>query len=49
MSADKARRELGWTMRPIRESIVDTARSLIELGLAPNPSKKITVAAPVVR
>ena len=35
VSADKARRELGWTGRPARESILDTAYSLIELGLAP--------------
>jgi nucleoside-diphosphate-sugar epimerase len=41
VSADKARRELGWTPRPVRESILDTARSLIELGLAPNPSKRV--------
>jgi hypothetical protein len=40
VSSDKARSELGWTTRPLRESIVDTAGSLIELGLAPNPSKK---------
>jgi nucleoside-diphosphate-sugar epimerase len=40
VSADKARRELGWTMRPVRDTILDTARSMIELGLAPNPSKK---------
>jgi nucleoside-diphosphate-sugar epimerase len=39
VSADKARRELGWTMRPVRETILDTARSLVELGLAPNPSR----------
>lgn len=38
VSADKARRELGWTSRPARESVLDTAHSLIELGLA--PSKK---------
>lgn len=46
VSADKARRELGWTMRPVRDSILDTARSLIERGLAPNPSKKKVTAAP---
>lgn len=40
VSADKARSELGWTMRPVRDTILDTARSLIDLGLAPNPSKK---------
>jgi nucleoside-diphosphate-sugar epimerase len=48
VSADKARSELGWTMRPVRDTILDTARSLIELGLAPNPSeKKATVAGSV--
>jgi dihydroflavonol-4-reductase len=30
VSADKAIRELGWSMRPARESIVDTGRSLLE-------------------
>jgi nucleoside-diphosphate-sugar epimerase len=45
VSADKARRELGWTLRPARESILDTAYSLIEVGLAPNPAEKKAVAA----
>jgi nucleoside-diphosphate-sugar epimerase len=36
VTADKARRELGWTGRPARESILATAYSLIELGLAPS-------------
>jgi dihydroflavonol-4-reductase len=45
VSADKARRELGWSLRPARDSILDTAYSLIELGLAPNPSAKKAVAA----
>lgn len=40
VSADKARRELGWTMRPLRDSILDTADSLIELGLVDKPVKK---------
>jgi dihydroflavonol-4-reductase len=40
VSADKARRELGWTMRPVRDTILDTANSLVELDLAPNPAKK---------
>lgn len=40
VTADKARRELGWTTRPLRDTIVDTANSLVELGLAPNPSRK---------
>jgi nucleoside-diphosphate-sugar epimerase len=46
VSADKAHRELGWTMRPVRDTILDTARSLIEQGLAPNPSKKRVTVAP---
>jgi dihydroflavonol-4-reductase len=29
-SADKARRELGWSMRPLRETLLDTAASLVE-------------------
>lgn len=33
VSADKARRELGWTPRPARESIVDTAESLLRYGV----------------
>ena len=34
VSADKARHELGWTMRPVRESVLDTGHSLVEHGLA---------------
>lgn len=37
VSSDKARRELGWTSRPARESVVDTAYSLIEWGAVPGP------------
>lgn len=33
VSSDKAKRELGWTARPARESIVDTADSLLRLGV----------------
>src|SRR5207249_7025868 len=33
VSSDKARRELGWTTRPVRESIVDTAESLLRYGV----------------
>jgi dihydroflavonol-4-reductase len=33
-SSEKARTELGWSPRPAAESAVDTARSMIELGLA---------------
>jgi dihydroflavonol-4-reductase len=30
VSADKARCELGWTMRPLEDTILDTAASLID-------------------
>ena len=40
VSAEKARRELGWTMRSVRESIIETGYSLVEQGLAPNPATK---------
>jgi dihydroflavonol-4-reductase len=33
-SSDKARGELGWTMRPVAETVRDTGRSLVEHGLA---------------
>ncbi|MGQ4615766.1 NAD-dependent epimerase/dehydratase family protein [Nocardia sp. R7R-8] len=33
LSAEKARRELGWTMRPVRETVVDTAESLLRHGI----------------
>ncbi|HZE38897.1 MAG TPA: aldehyde reductase [Stackebrandtia sp.] len=36
VSADKAKRELGWTMRPLKTSLVDTADSMIDLGLVTN-------------
>lgn len=35
VSAAKAERELGWTMRPVRESVLDTARTMIEQGIVP--------------
>jgi len=35
VSSAKAQRELGWTMRPVRESIVDTARTMIEHRIVP--------------
>jgi dihydroflavonol-4-reductase len=35
ISSDKARRLFGWTPRPVEDSLVDCARSLIALGLAP--------------
>ena len=35
VSAEKARRLLGWAPRPVEASLVDCARSLMALGLAP--------------
>jgi dihydroflavonol-4-reductase len=37
VSAAKAQRELGWRMRPVRETIVDTARTMIDHGVVPAP------------
>ncbi len=33
VSADKANRELGWTMRPLAETVLDTADALIDYHL----------------
>jgi len=33
VSSDKARRILGWTTRPVRDTVVDAARSLKSQGL----------------
>jgi dihydroflavonol-4-reductase len=33
VSADKAKRELGWTQRPYAETVADTARSLVREGV----------------
>lgn len=35
VSAAKAKRELGWSMRPIKETILDTGRTMIEQGIVP--------------
>jgi nucleoside-diphosphate-sugar epimerase len=35
VSSAKAQRELGWTMRPVRDSIIDTGRTMIEQGVVP--------------
>ena len=35
VSAAKAQRELGWSMRPVRETIIDTAWTMIEQGVVP--------------
>lgn len=49
LSADKARRELGWTMRPVRETLRDTADSLLRHGVVAMPKARAAAgAAPVV-
>lgn len=45
VSADKARRELGWTMRGLRETVLDTARSMIEHGVVPRPRRAAAAQA----
>jgi nucleoside-diphosphate-sugar epimerase len=35
VSSAKAQRELGWTMRPIAETVVETGRTMIEQGVVP--------------
>lgn len=37
LSAAKARHELGWTMRPIRDTVLDTAESLLSHGVVTAP------------
>ncbi|MFE5290246.1 SDR family oxidoreductase [Nocardia sp. NPDC056611] len=45
VSADKARRELNWTMRPVADSLLDTADSLVRFGLVPAPKPGRAAAA----
>ncbi|MEU6187922.1 aldehyde reductase [Nocardia sp. NPDC047038] len=45
LSAEKARRELGWTMRPVRETVLDTAESLLQHGIVEPPRGKSTSRA----
>jgi len=35
VSCDKAKRELGWSLRPVDQTIIDTGRSMIEYGIVP--------------
>jgi dihydroflavonol-4-reductase len=35
VSCDKAKRDLGWSMRPVEQTIIDTGRSMIEYGIVP--------------
>ncbi|WP_280400352.1 SDR family oxidoreductase [Nocardia carnea] len=37
VSAERARRELGWSMRPVEETIRDTAESLLRHGVVTRP------------
>lgn len=37
LSAEKAERELGWHMRPVSETVLDTAESLIRFGMVADP------------
>jgi dihydroflavonol-4-reductase len=37
VSADKAKRELGWIPRPARDSIIAAAESLLQWGIVPRP------------
>ncbi|MFC4128515.1 NAD-dependent epimerase/dehydratase family protein [Nocardia rhizosphaerae] len=45
VSAEKARRELGWTMRPIADTVRDTADSLIAFGVVTSPGSRRTAPA----
>ncbi|WP_246023649.1 NAD-dependent epimerase/dehydratase family protein [Nocardia yunnanensis] len=45
LTAAKAERELGWHMRPVAESLLDTADSLIRLGLVDDPGAPRRAAA----
>ncbi|WP_280453378.1 aldehyde reductase, partial [Nocardia cyriacigeorgica] len=46
LSAERAERELGWTMRPVRDSVRDTAESLLRLGVVPMPAGARPLAEP---
>ncbi|QLY29139.1 aldehyde reductase [Nocardia huaxiensis] len=49
VSAAKARRELGWTMRPFTESLFDTAAGLIDHGVVADPGRpRARSASPAV-
>ena len=45
VTAEKAMRELGWTPRPLRESVLDTAESLIAAGIV-RPRKPVSAGNP---
>ncbi|MBL1076732.1 NAD-dependent epimerase/dehydratase family protein [Nocardia sp. 2] len=39
VSSDKARRDLGWTMRPVEDTLFDTAAGLIDFGVVTDPGR----------
>ncbi|MEV0043681.1 NAD-dependent epimerase/dehydratase family protein [Nocardia rhamnosiphila] len=39
VSAARARRDLGWTMRPVDDTVRDTAESLLRAGVVPSPGR----------
>ncbi|MFX0578085.1 SDR family oxidoreductase [Nocardia nepalensis] len=52
LSSEKARRELGWSMRPVRETVLDTAESLIQYDIVRAPrggstSRRLPATNPV--
>jgi dihydroflavonol-4-reductase len=49
VSSSKAKRELGWRPRSLRESLVDTADSIVALGLAPDLGAPVSSARPAGR
>lgn len=49
LSAGKAQRELGWTMRPVRETVLDTAESLLQHGIVAPPRRKPASSAATPR
>jgi hypothetical protein len=42
VTAEKAERELGWSMRPVTQSTIDTGQSLIEHGVVPERERPTT-------
>jgi nucleoside-diphosphate-sugar epimerase len=39
VSAAKARHDLGWTMRPLEQTVLDTAESLVRFGVVRDPGR----------
>lgn len=49
LSSEKAGRELDWAMRPVRETVLDTAESLIEFGVVPRAAGASSRRQPCMR